>query len=549
MSLPKILIIDDELSTNLDQRGSFCFKCHILDEEAPPPDPTLACPIEDMLGEAVFCSGQKDGRNSYEVIQESVHMGIGHDGSFLWALVLLDVKFEDKDSTDNNFGLEVKDRLLASFPNLPIVMLTSKPEREISKSDDPYLSKTDVNAHRLKMKLLKHGALSSTQIEDMLQLKQNNIVVKSPALLEVFKKAFIFAEVDVSILILGETGTGKEVLAKYIHKLSPRRLEPFIARNIAEIHKDMLSSELFGIEKKTATEVAEREGLFAHADKGTLFLDEIGDMPLETQQTVLRVLEEREFVRVGGRKGTPVDIRLLSATSKDIGRLKKEKLFREDLYFRIATMVIKIPPLRKRREDIPGLAKLFLESFKEITGKKGISFSEDAIERLKEQDFLGNVRQLKNLVERIAVQKGNDEIIRVQDVLREIEDDEPEEVEAPQSADFANLESLLQNLKIPSSRADLEGKIPSLQKACGQLVRRMLETALEQTRDSRGNTNFLYAINLLLGEEKVKGTADAYAVFLRWLKAFPPDRPLDGDLEIAWHKAIKSRQQTKSATD
>jgi len=231
---------------------------------------------------------------------------------------------------------------------------------------------------------------------------------KSPQIEELLQTIIMVAPTDLSVLIMGESGTGKEVVANAIHQLSKRRHKPLISVNCGAIPEGILESELFGHEKGSFTgAIAQRKGYFEAADGGTIFLDEIGEMPLNTQVKLLRVLETSEIMRVGGTKAIKVDVRIIAATNKDLEKAVENNEFRRDLYFRLKAITLLIPPLRKRKEDIPILVKKFSEMF---TAKNQINFkgfAPEAIELLKQYDWPGNVRELKNFVETaIILNKG-----------------------------------------------------------------------------------------------------------------------------------------------
>jgi Nif-specific regulatory protein len=229
---------------------------------------------------------------------------------------------------------------------------------------------------------------------------------KMAQVFNVIKKA---APADITIMIEGETGTGKELAAKAIHALSPRRDEPFVAVNCAAIPKELIESELFGHEKGAFTGAfSAQEGKFELADGGTIFLDEIGDMSLETQAKVLRALEEREIQRVGGSRPLPVDVRVIAATNKDLQKAIAEGRFREDLFYRLNVVSLKMPPLRDRPEDILLLAEAFMAG-------RAKSISPKARQRLLSYDWPGNVRELKNCIERAMIMGAGD-IIRPEDL-------------------------------------------------------------------------------------------------------------------------------------
>jgi len=220
----------------------------------------------------------------------------------------------------------------------------------------------------------------------------------------VFETIQKVAETDLSVLIRGESGTGKELVAQALHESSRRRAQPFVAVNCAAINKELVESELFGHEKGAFTGAdARRIGRFEAADGGTIFLDEIGDMAPETQAKVLRVLEERKLERVGSTETIEVDVRVVSATHRDLEERAKEGAFREDLYYRLKVVEIELPPLRARIEDLPALSDRFLNQVAERLERDKKILSEEALARLSRHDWPGNVRELRNVLERAAV--------------------------------------------------------------------------------------------------------------------------------------------------
>ncbi len=209
------------------------------------------------------------------------------------------------------------------------------------------------------------------------------------------------APVDSAVLIQGETGTGKEVVAKAIHETSPRRKNRFVALNCAAIPSTLLESELFGYEKGAFTgAVAQTIGRFQAADRGTLFLDEIGDLPLELQPKLLRALQEKQFERLGGGHTVQVDVRIIAATNQDLGRMVQERKFRADLYYRLNVFPMTLPALRERREDIAMLAEHFVQKFAQQQGKQIDTIPEEVMEILEQHDWPGNIRELQNVIER-----------------------------------------------------------------------------------------------------------------------------------------------------
>ncbi len=245
--------------------------------------------------------------------------------------------------------------------------------------------------------------------------RHQEITGNSPAVQRLKTQIQRVSPTDASVLILGEHGTGKELVAQTIHRLSPRSERPLIEVNCAAIPEDLIESELFGHERGSFTGATEkRHGKFDQANGSTLFLDEIGDMSLKSQAKVLRILQEQRFERVGGSKTVKVDVRVLAATNKDIEEEIKSGNFRADLYYRLNVVPIKVPGLVERREDIPMLVEVFLNQF-EHKGLKKREFSGDALNLLIRHSWPGNIRELKNLVERLLIMTGN-VIIQSEDV-------------------------------------------------------------------------------------------------------------------------------------
>jgi two-component system response regulator PilR (NtrC family) len=217
------------------------------------------------------------------------------------------------------------------------------------------------------------------------------------------------APTNINILILGESGTGKELVARAIHSCSDRKDKPFVAINCGAVPENLLESELFGHKKGAFTgATSNKEGLFDLADRGTIFLDEIGEMPLPLQVKLLRVLQEREFRPVGETVDRKVDVRILAASNRNLGESVKKKEFREDLFYRLNVVQIKLPPLRERKEDIPSLINHFIEKHNKKLGRKIVKAASETIDILKKYDFPGNVRELENIIERaVALESSN----------------------------------------------------------------------------------------------------------------------------------------------
>jgi len=230
------------------------------------------------------------------------------------------------------------------------------------------------------------------------------IVGASDAIKEVMERVLQIAPVGSTVLVTGESGTGKELVARGIHDLSSRKHKPFIAVNVAALSETLLESELFGHEKGAFTgAIDSRKGMFELANTGTIFLDEIGEMPLVTQTKLLRVLEQREFLRVGGEKSIRVDLRVVAATNQDIRQLVAIGKFRKDLYYRLNVLHIDLPPLRRRREDIPLLVAAFVADVSALHDRTFVGISPEAMDILQHHYWPGNVRELENLVESMVV--------------------------------------------------------------------------------------------------------------------------------------------------
>ncbi|AIH03436.1 sigma-54 interaction domain-containing protein [Thermodesulfobacterium commune] len=283
------------------------------------------------------------------------------------------------------------------------------------------------------VEFVKHGAYDFKLLSTPLELIENTVLfaledkrilwqeetflTKNPYMLEILKKLEVVAQSKAPVLLLGESGTGKELLAKYIHQKSPRRFGPFIAINCAALPETLLESELFGYEKGAFSGANFRKkGKIELAEGGTLFLDEIAEMHPSLQSKLLRVLQEGEVDRLGGYHPIKVDVRFLAATNRDIEKEVKEGRFRSDLFYRLNVITVKIPPLRERKEDVKFLSKFFLEKFSRMYKKSLQGFSEEAQRFLMDYSFPGNVRELKNMIER-AVLTCEGELIEVKHLI------------------------------------------------------------------------------------------------------------------------------------
>jgi len=326
-----------------------------------------------------------------------------------WDIALVDLKMPKMD------GLELLERIKQESPDTQIIIFTAYATvhtavQAIKKGAYDYLVKPldPEEVSLLIERLLKSQELlkevSFLRKELTKQYRFHDLVSKSPKMQKIFELARTVAKSNSNILILGESGTGKELLARAIHNESPRANGPFVAVSCVAIPDTLLESELFGHEKGAFTDaIAQKKGKFELAHGGTLFLDEIGDISQKMQLTLLRVLEEKEFTRVGGTKPIKVDVRIIAATNRDLQKAVQEGRFRDDLYYRLNVITIHLPPLRERKEDIPLLVQHFIEKFNLQMGKKVERISDEALRMLMQYDWPGNVRELENTIERAMV--------------------------------------------------------------------------------------------------------------------------------------------------
>jgi two-component system, NtrC family, response regulator AtoC len=324
-------------------------------------------------------------------------------------LIMLDLRLPDRD------GLEVLQELFGMGVDTPVIVITAHGTSNTaiqamqSGAFDYLIKPLDLDEVRITVeRLFAHRQLASQVQELQEELDSRNVhervVGQSSPMQEVFKTIGRVANSDSTVLIIGETGTGKELIADTIQANSRRRRGPFIKVNCAALPETLLESELFGHEKGAFTGAIERrKGHFEMADKGTIFLDEIGEMSLNTQKKLLRILQQGEFQRVGGSATISVDVRVMAATNKDLEQEVAAGNFREDLYYRLNVIVIESPPLRERMDDLPILVAHFLEKYRYNNNRAPSKISEEALQLLMKYNFPGNVRELENIIERAVV--------------------------------------------------------------------------------------------------------------------------------------------------
>ena len=312
-------------------------------------------------------------------------------------------------------GMDVLESVKEQRPETAVVMITAHGSEKIAveamkAGAEDYVPKPFDNE---EIRVVVARALERTRLERENRLlldrverefRFENLIGSGPGMRRVFEMIQKVAETDLTVLIRGASGTGKELVAQALHQRSPRRARPFVAVNCAAISKELVESELFGHEKGAFTGAdARRIGRFEAANDGTIFLDEIGDMAPETQAKVLRVLQEQEFERVGGTAPVEVDVRVVAATHRDLEEEVKAGRFREDLYYRLKVVEVDLPPLRERLEDLPALVERFSVQLAERLGRERVRISPEALARLACHGWPGNVRELRNVIERAGV--------------------------------------------------------------------------------------------------------------------------------------------------
>jgi two-component system nitrogen regulation response regulator NtrX len=321
-------------------------------------------------------------------------------------IVVLDVWLPGMD------GLETMKALREFNPDLPVIIISGHANIELA------VKATRIGAYDIlekplsmeKVLLTVYRAIEKTNLEKENRTLRENLLRKcrmvgnSPKMQQLREQIKMAAASNSRVLILGESGSGKELVARLLHENSTRAGRPFVEMNCAAIPQELIESELFGHEKGSFTGAFEtKKGKFEQANAGTLFLDEIGDMSLQTQAKVLRVIETQEFQRVGGNKNIKVDVRIISATNKDLGEEVKKENFREDLYFRLNVIPLRVPALRERPDDIPALVAYFFDTFAAEYGQQPKQVTAETVKVLQKHAWPGNIRELKNVLERLMI--------------------------------------------------------------------------------------------------------------------------------------------------
>ncbi|GER94723.1 sigma-54-dependent Fis family transcriptional regulator [hot springs metagenome] len=404
-------------------------------------------------------------------------------------LVIMDVRMPEID------GLEVLKKIKEKYPKVQVIMMTAfstteKAIQAIKSGAYDYLTKPFDNDELLarvrdaiKTKRLIEEVVTFDEVKDY--TVGERIIGKSPAMLEIYKQIGRIAPTDTTVLIKGENGTGKELVARAIYHYSNRSSKPFLAINCAAIPEQLLESELFGYERGAFTGADfKRIGKFEQCSEGTIFLDEIGDMPIGLQAKLLRVLQDGKFQRLGGTETIETNVRIIAATNKDIEDMVKKGTFREDLYYRINVVTINVPPLRERKEDIKELIHYFIQKYNKKLGKTIKGITADALKRLEEHQWPGNVRELENAIQKAMVFCGSEylsmeccEGLHMQNLLR---------------GSCVSLEKAIENLV---ELAFKDGCHERFQDMMNMIEKSMVKRALELTRGNQVHAARLLGIS------------------------------------------------------
>jgi two-component system, NtrC family, response regulator PilR len=396
----------------------------------------------------------------------------------IFDLVLLDVRMPKMD------GIAVLKKIKALAAETIVIMITAYASHDtavkaMKEGAYDYITKPfKIDEIKLiiknaleKKNLQKENSLLKQAVRDRYHF--DNIIGQSPRMLALYDLLEKVSPTKTNILVTGESGTGKELVAKAIHYNSPRKDRPFVTLNCGAIPESLIESELFGHMKGAFTDaIATKKGLFEVADEGTLFLDEISELPLLMQVKLLRVLQDREFKRVGGTEDLRVDVRIIAATNKDLEEAVREKRFREDLFYRLNVIQIKLPPLRERTDDVPRLTLHFLKKFSAELNKPISTVSSEALRLLQDYAYPGNVRELQNIIERAVA------------------------LETSQELTAQNLRSYLDDhLQMKKAGLDLDIPTEGLEKFVEEIERTLLVKALDRTHGIKKKAAELLGIN------------------------------------------------------
>ena len=378
-------------------------------------------------------------------------------------------------------GFDLMKHINTNYENIPVVIMTAFADMQAAVESFgggafEYLPKpfdleeaTEIVERALEDKPKTKGLKKDTKLD---------IIGESQAMQNVFRAIGKLSSTIATVLIQGESGTGKELIAKSLHKNSPRNDMPFIALNMADIPKELVESELFGHEKGSFTGAVEKRiGRFEQANGGTLFLDEIGDMPMDSQTRLLRVLSNKEFYRVGGDKPIKVDVRIIAATHQNLNNLVSQKNFREDLFYRLNVIKIDVPPLRDRKDDIKELSRYFLKNYSDALDEDLRVISDEAMKLLEKFDWPGNVRQLENVCYWLTLMSPSQNI-KSQDLPSEVK--EYEFTDIPSSSWEDGMQNWLKNVSMNINSGLSEIAITKIEKM-------LIKTALERSNGKKND--------------------------------------------------------------
>lgn len=396
-------------------------------------------------------------------------------------VLLSDIRMPDID------GLSLLKIIKEQYPTLPVIIMTAHSDLDAAvnayqQGAFDYLPKPfdiDETLALIDRAITHYHEQKQPNTDETSLQSVTDMIGEAPAMQEVYRIIGRLSRSSISVLINGESGTGKELVAHALHRHSPRASSPFIALNMAAIPKDLIESELFGHEKGAFTGASQvRQGRFEQANGGSLFLDEIGDMPLDIQTRLLRVLAEGQFYRVGGYAPVKVDVRIIAATHQDLEKRVQAGDFREDLYHRLNVIRIQLPPLRDRTEDIPSLARYFLQKTAKELGVEAKVLHQQSLQIMMAYNWSGNVRQLENVCRWLTVMTASQEIMP-QDLPQEIR--QPDE-KAKNINRIASSQHWSQHLSLWADEALGEGKENILTDALPQFERTLLLSALAYTQ-------------------------------------------------------------------
>ncbi len=466
------------------------------------PNATILLADDDLAIRTVLTEALS--RAGYEVHSTS-------NASTLWTwvsegqgdLVLSDVVMPDGD------GLELLPRIKKIRPDLPIIIMSARNTlatavKATQGGAYEYLPKPfDINSLE---SIINMALIKNTKNDQDILVGDDEalpIIGHSPAMQEIYRLVARLTDTDLTVLISGESGTGKELVAKALHDFGHRKKGPFIAINMAAVPRDLIESELFGHEKGAFTGAINKgAGRFSVANGGTLFLDEIGDMPLEAQTRLLRVLQQGEYTTVGGRDSIPTDVRIIAATNKNLRSLVKQGQFREDLYYRLNVVPINMPPLRDRTEDIPSLVRYFLIQSQE-DGLSAKILDQEALEELKQYNWPGNVRELENLILRLSAL--NSEDIITADIVKKDLITPPNEIYLSENANESIGDSVERHLQRYFS-AHNEGLPPSglYERIITEVEKPIINISLRATNGNQIKASKLLGLNRNTLRKKIR---------------------------------------------